>query len=57
MTTETTLDVLHLRLSRHVIKRLDHWSVENEMTRQKAVELLLTEALDSRNFHWPPSVR
>ena len=46
------LEVCHVRLSKELLKRLDHWAVEEDIFRREAVERLLTQALDALHYQY-----
>ena len=50
-------ELIHTRLPKALLKRLDHFAVEAGLYRQEAVQLLIEEALDTGGFHWPPAVK
>ena len=46
------LELIHVRLSKTLMKRLDHWAVEQDIFRREAVERLLTLALDALHYQY-----
>lgn len=40
--------MLHLRVDKRIIREVDHFSVDWDLFRSEAVEMLLTEALEER---------
>lgn len=48
-------ETVHVRMPRDLLKRLDHWAVEEDLPRDRAVTFLVRLALDNLNFQWPKS--
>lgn len=47
---------VHLRLPRSIVRRADHWAVEEDKYRNEMIATLLKEALDARGLGpWEPS--
>lgn len=45
--------VMHIKLPKELLRKLDHWAIERDMYRNAAVCELLAGAL--KDFEWPSS--
>lgn len=50
-------EVIHIRMPRKLIKRLDHYAVDTDMFRDRAVSFLVELALDSLGYEYKPHAK
>ena len=46
-------ELIHVRLSKELVKRLDHYAVDEDIFRQTAFERLIKKALDDIGYQYP----